>query len=162
MAGPGAYSAPALQGLRTHGLRIAILFTGWNRPIVDPLALGARATLQQHGFTDDQLDEHRVPGAFELPLAAQWCLESGYDGVVCIGCIVRGGTPHFEYVSDAATRGILDTGLRFSKPVAFGVLTVDNEQQAIDRAGGVHGNKGAEAALALLEMLQLKQQLAGG
>jgi len=86
-------------------------------------------------------------------------MDSGFDAVVCLGCIIRGGTPHFEYVSDAATRGILDTGLRFSRPVAFGVLTVDNEQQALERAGGIMGNKGEEAALALLEMLLLKQHL---
>lgn len=162
MAGPGAYTAPQLLGLKTQGLRIALLHTGWNAHIVDPLTEAARATLIKVGFAGNQIDAHRVPGAFELPLAAAWCLESGYDAVICIGCVVRGGTPHFEYVSDATTRGILDTGLRFSKPVAFGVLTVDNEQQALERAGGVHGNKGEEAAMALLEMLQLKQQLMNG
>lgn len=162
MASPGAYSAPDLQGLNTQSLRIAILYTGWNSHIIEPLTAGAKAALLRFGFDESQLDLHRVPGAFELPLAAQWSLEAGYDGVVCLGCIIRGGTPHFEYVSDAATRGILDTGLRFSRPVVFGVLTVDNEEQALDRAGGAHGNKGDEAAMALLEMLHLKQLLAIG
>lgn len=162
MANSGAYSAPDLHGLNTQSLRIAILYTGWNSHIIDPLTAGAKATLLRYGFDEAQLRLHRVPGAFELPLAAQWSLEAGYDGVVCLGCIMRGGTPHFEYVSEAATRGIVDTGLRYSRPVAFGVLTVDNESQALERAGGTHGNKGEEAAMALLEMLQLKQHLAVG
>lgn len=160
MASPGAYSAPDLKGLNTQGLRIAILYTGWNSHIIEPLAAGAKGTLLRSGFDEAQLSFHRVPGAFELPLAALWSLEAGNDGVVCLGCIIRGGTPHFEYVSDAATRGILDAGLRYARPVAFGVLTVDNEEQALERAGGAHGNKGEEAAMALLEMLQLRQQLA--
>jgi 6,7-dimethyl-8-ribityllumazine synthase len=159
MSVPVAYSSPRLDGLKTEGLRVAILFTGWNSHIVNPLTTAVLETLRKSGFSDTQLEALRVPGAFELPLAAQWCMDSGFDAVVCLGCIIRGGTPHFEYVSDAATRGILDTGLRFSRPVAFGVLTVDNEQQALERAGGIMGNKGEEAALALLEMLLLKQHL---
>jgi 6,7-dimethyl-8-ribityllumazine synthase len=162
MASPGAYNAPELNGLNTQGLRIAVLCTGWNSHIIEPLAAGAKETLLRCGFDENQLDFHRVPGAFELPLAAQWSLEAGYNGVVCLGCIIRGGTPHFEYVSDAATSGILATGLRYSKPVVFGVLTVDSEEQALERAGGAHGNKGEEAAFAMLEMLHLQQQLAIG
>jgi len=159
MAGPGAYTAPRFNELNTQGVRIAVVYTGWNMHIVEPLTRGAFEILKRNGFDASQLDAHRAPGAFELPLAAAWCLDAGYDAVICLGCIIRGGTPHFEYVSEAATRGILDAGLRYSKPVAFGVLTVDNEEQALQRAGGIHGNKGEEAALALLEMLQLKQQL---
>jgi 6,7-dimethyl-8-ribityllumazine synthase len=102
----------------------------------------------------------RCPGSYEIPLTAQWLLQTEhYDGIIALGVVIRGGTPHFEYVCDAVNRGVLDLNLRFSTPVAFGVLTTDDVQQALDRVGD-KGNKGSEAALALLEMIALRRSLA--
>lgn len=112
-----------------------------------------KAGVEKHNITHIE-----VPGSVELPLAAQWMLEANgrLDGVVCLGAVIRGETAHFDYVCKAATDGILQVMLRFNKPVIFGVLTVENEQQALDRAGGKLGNKGSESAQAAMEMANLR------
>lgn len=141
---------------------IAIVAAKWNSIVTDEMVQGAKKALAARGYGVDQVPVYRCPGAFELPLAAQWALEQGKaDAVVAIGAVIRGGTPHFEYVCDAVTRGIADLNLRFGKPVAFGVLTTDDVRQARERAGQDKGNKGAEAAIAVLEMLELRGEIRG-
>jgi 6,7-dimethyl-8-ribityllumazine synthase len=141
---------------------IAIVAAKWNSIVTDEMVQGAKKALAARGYGEDQVPVYRCPGAFELPLAAQWALEQGKaDAVVAIGAVSRGGTPHFEYVCDAVTRGIADLNLRFGKPVAFGVLTTDDVRQARERAGQDKGNKGAEAAIAVLEMLELRGEIRG-
>ena len=113
----------------------------------------------EQGVNKDSITIVRCPGSYEIPLTAQWLLETKrYDGVIALGVVIRGVTPHFKYVCNAVNRGVIDLNLRFSTPVAFGVLTTDNVQQALDRVGD-KGNKGSEAALALLEMIAIRQNL---
>jgi 6,7-dimethyl-8-ribityllumazine synthase len=143
-----------------HGLRVAIVATRYNEPIVERLRSGAVAALTEHGARSADLAVVLVPGAYELPLAARKLAASGrYDAVVALGAVVRGDTPHFDYVAGECaagiTRAMADTGV----PIGFGVLTVDTLEQAVERAGGRVGNKGAEAALAAIEMAQLLQRL---
>ena len=120
----------------------------------------AVAALQKKGFRASDIYTLRCPGSFELPLACKWCLEHlKVDGVVAIGAVIRGDTPHFDYVCDAVTRGITDLNLQTGIPVSFGVLTTNTVEQALQRAGVDKGNKGAEAALALCDMIALKQEI---
>ncbi len=137
------------------GFKVAVVVAQWNKEVTGALLEGALSTLQKAGCEDVKVVW--VPGAFELPLGAQMVLERDktIDGVVTLGCVIRGGTPHFEYVSQGTTLGIMDVQLKYNKPVTFGLLTVDDMQQALDRCGGVHGNKGDEAAATLVEMLNL-------
>jgi 6,7-dimethyl-8-ribityllumazine synthase len=136
------------------GLRVAIIAGNWHQHIIEGLIAGAEQTLLDAG-TEQVL--FRVGGAFELPVAAQAALDSGYDAVVCLGVIIRGGTPHFEYVSGAVTEGLTRVALDAGKPVGFGILTVDTEQQALDRSGlpGSHESKGQEAAEAAVQAATL-------
>jgi 6,7-dimethyl-8-ribityllumazine synthase len=150
MATSGAYT-PAVFQLPHTNFRVAVIHTSWNSRIVDVLKVGALDLLRKY-FPNSQISVFQVPGAYELPLAAAEALKSGFDGVVCLGCVIKGETPHFHYVSEAACTGIREAGMQQGKPCMFGVLTVDTEQQALDRAGGRHGNKGTEAAQGLLEM----------
>ena len=136
--------------------KIAILTTRWNSFITDNLLVGATKALTRNGVPDDQIEVVRVPGAFELPVAAQQVLATGdYDAIIALGCVIRGGTPHFEYVSGGCMEGLMAVQLDFSLPVGFGVLTVDTTEQAIERSADDANNKGAEAALTVLEMLNL-------
>src|SRR5205823_12140497 len=138
------------------GLRIGIALARFNQAITDRLLAGSLEALARHGVADDAIDVATVPGAFELPLCAQRMASTGrYDALVCLGAVVRGETPHFDYVAAAAARGIADVALRQDLPVAFGVLTTDTLEQALARAGGARGNKGYEAALTALEMVYL-------
>jgi 6,7-dimethyl-8-ribityllumazine synthase len=147
----------ALSG---SGFRIALAVSEFNAAITSRLLAGAQACLQRHGVRPHDIGVFRCPGAFELPLTAQAAAESGtWDAVVCLGAVVRGETPHFEYVSLGAAIGVQSVALRFSLPVAFGVLTTDTRKQARDRAGGRHGNKGWDAALAALQMIHLQRSL---
>lgn len=132
-----------------HGMNVTVIAGLWHDDITNGLIAGAIRTLETAGATHTLV---RVPGAFELPLAAQVALRSGADAVVCLGVIIRGGTPHFDFVSNAATDGLTRVALDEGKPVGFGVLTLDDEQQGLDRAGleGSREDKGAEAALAAL------------
>lgn len=127
--------------------------------ITEAMLNGAIQALTANGVANADIRVVRCPGSYEIPLTAQWLLEDDtIDGVIALGVVIRGGTPHFEYVCDAVNKGILELNLRYSKPVAFGVLTTDNVQQALDRTGD-KGNKGGEAALALLEMLNIKAKI---
>ncbi len=147
MSGAGA---PSVE-IDAEGMRVAIIASSWHDTVMDGLIAGATATCTRAGAVSVL---YRVPGSFELPLAAQVAANAGFDAVVALGVIIRGGTPHFEYVCDAATAGLsrvtLDTGV----PVGFGLLTCDDEAQALDRAGlpGSHEDKGREAAEAALSL----------
>ncbi len=143
-----------------NNARIAIVATRFNSFIVDALVSGAQDSLRRHGLADESLTLIRVPGAWELPLVVDKAAASGdYDGVVALGCVIRGGTPHFEYVAGECAKGIGQVSQQRGVPVAFGVLTTDTIEQAIERAGTKAGNKGAEAAVSLLEMISLLRQL---
>lgn len=139
------------------GRRFALVVSEWNSGITEALREGARGTLLQHGVAEADIVERRVPGSFELALGAQFLLEQGgLDGVICLGSIVRGETPHFDHVCQGTTQGIMQVGLKYNVPVIFGVLTDDTLQQARDRSGGKHGNKGVDCAVAVLKMAALK------
>jgi 6,7-dimethyl-8-ribityllumazine synthase len=150
-------------GLEGAGRRVAIVASRFNRLVTDPLLAGAREELARHGVTDADVDVAWVPGSFELPLAAQRLAQTGrYAGVVAIGAVVRGATAHFEHVAGQAAAGLAAVARETGVPVAFGVLTTDTMEQALDRAGGKAGNKGAEAALCVLEMAALLESIDKG
>lgn len=146
-------------GMPEGPYRIAIVQARFNNPITDALSKGSQQRLAELGVADDCVGHFSVPGAYELPLACQWALRNGYDAAIAIAAIIRGGTPHFDYVCDGVTRGCMDVQLSENKPVLFCVLTCDSERQAWDRVGGVYGHKGKESADALAEMLHLKRIL---
>jgi 6,7-dimethyl-8-ribityllumazine synthase len=140
--------------------KVAIINARFNHIITDRLVEGARDAFLRHGGKDENLDLILVPGAFELPFALDKALESGkYDAICCVGAVIRGGTPHFDYVSAEATKGIANVTLKYNKPVTFGVLTTDNIEQAIERAGSKAGNKGFEAMTGLIELISLYKNL---
>lgn len=140
--------------------KVAIIASRFNHIITDRLIEGAKDSFLRHNGNDKKLDLILVPGAYELPFALDRILGSGkYDGVCALGAIIRGGTPHFDYVSAEATKGIANTTLKYNIPVSFGVLTTDNIEQAIERAGSKAGNKGFEAMNALIELINLYRQL---
>ena len=137
-------------------LRVGLVVSRFNEAVTLAMEEAARSTLIRAGVADEHIETHYVPGAWELPLCVQWLLErGGLDGVVALGCVIRGETPHFEFVSLGATTGLESVARRFSIPVGFGLLTTDTADQARARAGGGKGNKGEEAALAVLEMCEL-------
>ncbi len=139
----------------------ALVVSRFNSFIVDSLVSGALDTLKRHGVTEDKITIIKVPGAFELPLATQKIAESGkFSAIISLGAVIRGGTPHFEYVANECVKGLAQVSLQYKIPVAFGVLTVDSIEQAIERAGTKAGNKGAEAALSALEMVTMLRKLA--
>ncbi|MFY7819458.1 MAG: 6,7-dimethyl-8-ribityllumazine synthase [Rhodoluna sp.] len=152
MSGAGA---PKLK-IDASGLAVSILVTSWHNNITDGLLAGAEKALKDAG--NDVYSIVRVPGAFELPLAAQYAIEEGAEVVIALGVVIRGGTPHFEYVCSAVTDGLTRVQLDTGVPIGFGVLTVDDEQQALDRAGlpGSKEDKGAEAVEAAVLMARLK------
>ena len=140
--------------------RVAIINARFNHIITDRLVEGAKDAYLRHGGDEDNLDLILVPGAFELPFALDKALESGkYDAVCCLGAVIRGSTPHFDYVSAEATKGIANVTLKHSKPVTFGVLTTDTIEQAIERAGSKAGNKGFEAMTGLIELIDLYKNI---
>ena len=140
--------------------KVAIINARFNHFITDRLVEGAKDAYARHGGDTDALDLILVPGAFEIPFALDRALASGkYDAVCCVGAVIRGATPHFDYVSAEATKGVANTALKYGKPVTFGVLTVDNIEQAIERAGTKAGNKGAEAMVSLIELINLYGEL---
>ena len=142
------------------GLKVTIVAGRWHEEITNGLLAGARRVLAASGA---EVTEIRVPGSFELPVVSRAALDAGADAVVALGVIIRGGTPHFEFVSDAATSGLTQVAILTGKPVGFGVLTLDDEQQGLDRAGlpGSKEDKGAEAALAALATAVVLRGLAG-
>jgi len=142
--------------LDAKGLRFGIVVSRFNSFISDRLVEGALDALMRHGAERDELQIIRVPGAFEIPMTAKKMVESGrYDAVICLGAVIRGATPHFDYVSAEVSKGIASVSLDAGVPVTFGVLTTDNLEQAIERAGSKAGNKGADAAVSAIEMVNL-------
>ena len=142
------------------GARFAIVAARFNAGISEALLEGAVATLAEHGVTDDHMSVVQVPGAFEIPITAKRLAASGrYEAIIALGAVVRGGTPHFEYVAGECARGVARVALQEDVPVIFGVLATDTDEQALDRAGGKEGNKGCEAAIAGLEMVTLLRRL---
>lgn len=140
--------------------RIGIVVSEWNGHITSKLLAGAMETLLQAGVKKEHIEMHPVPGAFELPLGAQWLAQKEHiDGVIAIGVVIQGETRHFDFVCSGTTQGIVDVTLKYSKPIGFCLLTDNTEQQSIDRAGGKHGNKGVEAAVTVLRMIDLKKNL---
>ena len=140
--------------------KIAIVAARFNSFIVEHLISGSKDALLSSGADDSDIDLFYVPGAFEIPLALKKIASSGkYDGIVALGAVIRGGTPHFEYVAGECVKGISQASLDSEVPIAFGVLTVDTVEQAIDRAGANSGNKGAEAAESVIRMINLLEQL---
>ena len=136
--------------------KVAIINSRFNHIITDRLVEGARDAFIRHGGDEKNLDLILVPGAYEIPLALDKILSSGkYDAVCCVGAVIRGSTPHFDYVAAEATKGVANTALKYQKPVTFGVLTTDTIEQAIERAGTKAGNKGFDAAMGAIEMANL-------
>lgn len=146
--------------LLAQGLRFGIVISRFNDFICDRLLGGALDALKRSGADEDQIDVFKVPGAFEIPLMAKQAAVSGrYDAVICLGAVIRGATPHFDYVANEVSKGIASVSLETNVPVAFGVLTTDTLEQAIERAGSKAGNKGWDAAMAAIEMVNLIQQV---
>ena len=142
------------------GLRVCVVVSRWNEFVTRRLLEGAERVLRERGLADGDVTVAWVPGAFELPTAAKWAAASGrYDAVVCLGAVIRGETAHFEYVAGGAAEGIRQAAQETGVPVIFGVLTVDTVEQALSRAGGKDGHKGEEAALAAIEMANLRRLL---
>ena len=142
------------------GRRVAVVASRFNEPIVKKLVDGALEALLKYGVVFDDIDVVWVPGAWELPLAARWLLASErYDGIVAVGAVIRGDTAHFDYIAGAASKGLAEASAESETPIGFGVLTTDTEEQAEERAGGAHGNKGWDAAVAMLEMADLIARL---
>ena len=156
--------ARELQGdPRGAGRRVAVVVSRFNRAVTGALLDGALEALAAHGVSDVDVDVVHVPGAFEITVAAEHCAASGrYSAIVCLGAVIRGETPHFEFVAREVSRGVNEVAVRHRIPVAFGVLTTDNLEQALARAGSGHGNKGYEAAVTALEMADLVDLLARG
>ncbi len=155
--------ATSLKSLSEHsskniadisGKTFGIIVSEWNEEVTEALFSGAYQTLIQHGAKKKNIIRKNVPGSFELSLAAQWMAqEESVDAVICLGCVIQGETKHFDFICSAVAHGITNVGLKYNKPVIFGVLTPNTQQQALDRAGGKHGNKGDEAAITAVKML---------
>lgn len=140
-----------------ENMRFGIVVAEWNPEVTFALAEGAVETLKKHGAKGENIQLKYVPGSFELPLGAQLIAEYGnVDAVIILGCVIQGETRHFDYICEGVTQGIKDLNLKYSKPFIFGLLTTNNQQQALDRAGGKHGNKGDEAAVTAIKMVHLK------
>lgn len=142
------------------GMKIGIVVAEWNTEITEALYQGAYNTLLKHGVNEDDIIKKYVPGTFELTLGAQSIAEyTDVDAVIVLGCVIQGETRHFDFICQGITQGITDLNIKYNKPFIFGVLTTDNQQQALDRAGGKHGNKGDEAAYTAIKMVALQQSL---
>ena len=134
--------------------KFAIVVAEWNSEVTEALYSGALKTLMKYGATKDNIIKKYVPGSFELTLGAQWMAEQKeIDAVICLGCVIQGDTKHFDFICQAVANGITDVNLKYNKPVIFGVLTPNSQEQALERAGGKHGNKGDEAAITAIKML---------
>ncbi len=141
-------------------MRFGIVVAEWNNEITFSLAKGAVETLKKHGAKEDNIVLKYVPGSFELPLGAQFLAEYGnVDAVIILGCVIQGETRHFDYICEGVTQGTMNLNLKYNKPFIFGLLTTNNHQQAVDRSGGIHGNKGDEAAVTAIKMVHLKNSL---
>jgi 6,7-dimethyl-8-ribityllumazine synthase len=152
------HSGKNMKGLQDK--KFAIIVSEWNEEVTESLFNGAYETLVDNGIPKENIQKHYVPGSFELSLGAQWMAEKNeIDAVICLGCVIQGETKHFDFICDAVAHGITNVSLKYNKPVIFGVLTPNTQQQALDRAGGKHGNKGDEAAFTALKMLGLAKGL---
>ena len=141
-------------------MKFGIVVAEWNAEVTDALLDGAYKTLIKSGAVPENILVRRVPGSFELTLGAQFMAEyTDVDAIICLGCVIQGETKHFDYICDSVTRGITELNLNYNMPVVFGVLTTLDQQQAIDRAGGKHGNKGDEAAITAIKMVALHWEL---
>jgi 6,7-dimethyl-8-ribityllumazine synthase len=141
-------------------MRFGIVVSDWNSDVTQPLLNGALSTLGKYGATEDGIIVKHVPGSFELTLGAQFLAEyDDLDAVICLGCIIRGETPHFTYICNSVTQGITQLNLDYNIPFIFGVLTTETHQQAVDRSGGKYGNKGDEAAVAAIKMAALQREM---
>lgn len=141
-------------------MKVGIAVAEWNTAITSSLLNGAVKFLKDSGVKPDNIFVHHVPGSFELTLGAQWLAEQKkYDAVIALGCVIQGETKHFDFICAAVANGITEVGLKYNKPVIFGVLTTNTLQQAKDRSGGKHGNKGTEAAATALKMALLQRTL---
>jgi 6,7-dimethyl-8-ribityllumazine synthase len=146
--------------ISAEGFRFAVLVSRFNDFISSKLVEGAMDALKRHGGNEEQVTLIKVPGAFEIPLAAKKLAESGkFNAIICLGAVIRGSTPHFDYVAAEVSKGIAQVALESKVPVTFGVLTTDNLEQAIERAGSKLGNKGWDAAIAAMEMVNLFKQI---
>ena len=155
------HNIKTIEGDFTHTKgKFALVVGRWNSFVVEHLLEGAIDALRRHGVDEKQLTIVRAPGAFEIPLVCQKVADTKqYDAIIALGAVIRGGTPHFEYVAGECVKGMAQVSLKHGIPVAFGVLTVDSIEQAVERAGTKAGNKGAEAALSALEMVDLLRRL---
>jgi len=143
-----------------NGKKVAIVSTRWNHFIVDRLVEGAKDAFDRHGGNEEDITHVLVPGAFELPMVVDQLLASGkYDAICALGAVIRGATPHFDYVSAEATKGLATVSLKYQKPVSFGLLTTDTIEQSIERAGTKAGNKGFEAMTVVIELLDLYETM---
>src|SRR5450759_2175359 len=139
-------------------MRFGIVVSDWNQNVTWSLLEGSVKTLKKHGATDNNIVVKHVPGSFELTLGAQFLAEyDDLDAVICLGCVIQGETPHFTYICQGVTQGITQLNMEYNIPFIFGVLTTNNQQQAVDRAGGKHGNKGDEAAVTAIKMAALQR-----
>jgi len=146
------YSANNIQDISNK--KFAIVVSEWNEDVTESLYNGAVETLLKHGAQKENIFRKNVPGSFELSIGAQWVAQlDEIDAVICLGCVIQGETRHFDFICDAVAHGITNVSLKYDKPVIFGVLTPNTQQQALDRAGGKHGNKGDEAAITAIKML---------
>lgn len=140
-------------------IHIAVVVSQFNSSVTDLLLKGALEFLKQRGMTDDRIHIHKVPGAFEIPGLCAWLCKAGkMEGIITLGAVIQGGTRHFDYVCTESARGIMECNLRFSIPVSYGILTCETEAQAFERSGGECGNKGIDAARAVLDMIKIKKE----
>jgi 6,7-dimethyl-8-ribityllumazine synthase len=141
-----------------NDMSIGLVVSEWNSDVTKALEEGAVSTLLEHGVLAENIQVRYVPGSFELPLGGQFLIESAHpDAIILLGCVIQGETRHFDFICNAVSNGCMDLGLKYGLPVIFGVLTTQNLEQALDRAGGRHGNKGTEAAITALKMVELKR-----
>jgi 6,7-dimethyl-8-ribityllumazine synthase len=134
--------------------KFAIIVSEWNTTVTEALYQGAYQTLVKEGSSQENIIRKNVPGSYELSLAAQWMAQQkDIDAVICLGCVIQGETRHFDFICNAVAYGLTEVALKYNKPIIFGVLTPDTQEQAMDRAGGKHGNKGDEAAITAIKML---------
>jgi 6,7-dimethyl-8-ribityllumazine synthase len=146
------YSEQNISDIATK--KFALVVAEWNSEVTEALYAGALDTLLKHGAKKENIFRKTVPGSFELSIGAQWMAQQDeIDAVICIGCVIQGDTRHFDFICQAVATGVTDVSLKYNKPVIFGVLTPQTQQQALDRAGGKHGNKGDEAAITAIKML---------
>lgn len=153
-----SYSSKNIQDISKN--RFAVIVAEWNEEVTEALANGAIETLKKHGAKDENIIKAYVPGSFELSFGSQlFAQRDDIDAVIAIGCVIQGETKHNDYINHAVAQGLTQVSLKYNKPVIFGVLTPNTQQQALDRAGGIHGNKGDEAAITAIKMVGLQTQL---